>query len=125
MPGSAAGTNAYTVTVTATDSGGLTATQTVTVNVTNVNEAPSFAAPTATFSTPENSTSVGTITAATDPDGGIPLLTPYRELMQLSLILMLPAVFSALRLLPILKCQVVQREPMPIPSQSPLLMVVG
>ncbi len=57
--------------------------------------------------------------------GGIPLLTPYRELMQLSLILMLPAVFSALRLLPILKCQVVQREPMPIPSQSPLLMVVG
>ncbi|NLQ04564.1 Ig-like domain-containing protein, partial [Cylindrospermopsis raciborskii] len=70
VPGSAAGTNAYSVTVTATDSGGLTATQTVTVNVTGVNEAPSFAAPTATFSTPENSTSVGTITAATDPDGG-------------------------------------------------------
>ncbi|NLQ06622.1 cadherin domain-containing protein, partial [Cylindrospermopsis raciborskii] len=69
-PGSVAGTNAYSVTVTAIDTGGLTATQTVTVNVTNVNEAPSFAAPTATFSTPENSTSVGTITPATDPDAG-------------------------------------------------------
>ncbi|MBG0744643.1 MAG: cadherin domain-containing protein, partial [Cylindrospermopsis raciborskii KL1] len=69
-PGSAAGNNTYSVTVTATDAGGSTATQTVTVNVTNVNEAPSFAAPTATFSTPENSTAVGTITAATDPDAG-------------------------------------------------------
>ncbi|WP_303864486.1 cadherin domain-containing protein [Cylindrospermopsis raciborskii] len=70
VPGSAAGNNTYSVTVTATDAGGLTATQTVTVNVTNVNEAPSFAAPTASFSTAENSTTVGTITAATDPDAG-------------------------------------------------------
>ncbi len=62
------------MTVTAIDTGGLTATQTVTVNVTGVNEAPSFAAPTATFSTPENSTSVGTITPATDPDAGTTLI---------------------------------------------------
>ncbi|WP_417040653.1 cadherin domain-containing protein [Cylindrospermopsis raciborskii] len=68
--GSAAGTNAYSLTITATDVRGLNATQTVTVNVTGINEAPSFANATATFSTAENSTTVGTIAPATDPDAG-------------------------------------------------------
>ena len=40
-PGSAASTNAYAVTVTASD-GTNSATQTITVNVTNVNETPTF-----------------------------------------------------------------------------------
>ncbi|EFA69516.1 cadherin domain-containing protein [Cylindrospermopsis raciborskii] len=70
VPGSAAGTNAYSLTITATDVRGLNATQTVTVNVTGINEAPSFANATATFSTAENSTTVGTIAPATDPDAG-------------------------------------------------------
>ncbi|WP_240866914.1 Ig-like domain-containing protein, partial [Cylindrospermopsis raciborskii] len=39
-PGSAAGNNTYSVTVTATDGGGLTATQAVTVNVTDVDDTP-------------------------------------------------------------------------------------
>ncbi|MFL0648570.1 cadherin domain-containing protein, partial [Cylindrospermopsis raciborskii UAM/DH-BiRr] len=69
-PGSAAGTNTYSLTITATDVRGLNATQTVTVNVTGINEAPSFANPTATFSTAENSTTVGTIAPANDPDAG-------------------------------------------------------
>ncbi|MCH4902840.1 hypothetical protein GSN00_00115, partial [Cylindrospermopsis raciborskii CHAB3438] len=68
-PGSAAGTNTYSVTVTAADDGGLTATQTVTVNVTNVVEVgnPPVITSSSTFSVAENSTAVGTITA-TDAD---------------------------------------------------------
>ncbi|WP_235528909.1 cadherin domain-containing protein, partial [Cylindrospermopsis sp. CR12] len=69
-PGSAAGNNTYNVTVTARDGAGLTTNQAVTISVTNVNEAPSFANPTATFPVAENSTNVGTIAPATDPDGG-------------------------------------------------------
>ncbi|QNP30989.1 cadherin domain-containing protein [Cylindrospermopsis curvispora] len=66
----APGSNTYSLTITATDVRGLNATQTVTVNVTGINEAPSFANATATFSTAENSTTVGTIAPATDPDAG-------------------------------------------------------
>ncbi|WP_435183499.1 cadherin domain-containing protein [Cylindrospermopsis raciborskii G7] len=69
-PGSAAGNNTYNVTVTARDGAGLTTNQAVTISVTNVNEAPSFANPTATFPVAENSTTVGTIAPATDPDAG-------------------------------------------------------
>ncbi|WP_346187115.1 cadherin domain-containing protein [Rubritalea halochordaticola] len=60
----------YNLTVTATDSGGLSDTATVIVTVTNVNEAPSAA--TAAGSVAENSaagTSVATV-LATDPDAG-------------------------------------------------------
>jgi VCBS repeat-containing protein len=54
--------------VTATDVGGLSDTQNVTVNVTNVNEAPVLGGDT-TVSVAENQTAVGTF-AATDPDAG-------------------------------------------------------
>ncbi|MFM7559041.1 Ig-like domain-containing protein [Cylindrospermopsis raciborskii] len=69
-PGSSAGTNAYSVTVTATDSGGLTATQAVTVNVTDVLEVgnPPVITSSSTFSVEENITTVGNI-IATDADG--------------------------------------------------------
>ncbi|MFM7561085.1 cadherin domain-containing protein, partial [Cylindrospermopsis raciborskii] len=69
-PGSAVGTNAYSVTVTATDSGGLITTQAVTINVTNVDEIgnPPVIASSSNFPVAENSTTVGTI-AATDADG--------------------------------------------------------
>jgi VCBS repeat-containing protein len=65
-PGSAAGTNSYTVVVRVSD-GTLTTDQTVTVNVTNVNEAPTISSPNS-FSVAENTTAVGTV-VATDPDG--------------------------------------------------------
>lgn len=69
-PGSKAGTNAYSVTVTATDTGTLSTTtpQAVTVNVTNVNEMPNSVAA-ATASVDENLTAVGTY-ATTDVDAG-------------------------------------------------------
>ena len=57
----------YTVIVTATD-GINNATQTITVNVTNVNETPTFTS-LATFNVAENQTTVGTVNA-TDPDSG-------------------------------------------------------
>jgi VCBS repeat-containing protein len=63
-------TPSFALTVQVTDAGGLTDTATVTVDLTNVNEAPSLAD--ASFSLPENSangTLVGTV-AATDPDAG-------------------------------------------------------
>ena len=56
----------YTATVTATD-GVNPVTQDITVNVTNVNEAPIFISP-AIFSAAENQTSVGTV-VATDSEG--------------------------------------------------------
>ena len=62
----------YSVTVTATDGGNLSDTTTVTINVTNVNEAPTFASSTATRSIAENTASgqnIGTAVAATDVDG--------------------------------------------------------
>ena len=65
-PGSAAGTNAYTVTVTASD-GTNDTTQTIIVTVTDVNEAPTFSS-SATFTVAENQTTVGTV-QATDPEG--------------------------------------------------------
>ena len=61
--------NSYTLTVTATGGAGdraLTATQDLTVTVTDVNEAPAFTSD-ATFSLAENTTSVGTVVAS-DPD---------------------------------------------------------
>ena len=68
--------DSYTVTVTAT-AGTLSANVTVTINVTDVNEAPSFpSSATTTFSVAENSaaeTTVGTATAATDPDASTTL----------------------------------------------------
>ncbi|QNP30991.1 cadherin repeat domain-containing protein [Cylindrospermopsis curvispora] len=63
--GSAVGTNVYTVTVTATDGAGLTATQAVTVNVTDVVEVgnPPLITSSSTFFVAENSTVVEAITA--------------------------------------------------------------
>ena len=63
----------YMVTVTATDSEDLTDTIEVTINVTNVNEAPMFAEATADRSIDENSAedmAVGDPVTATDPDAG-------------------------------------------------------
>ena len=64
--------NSYTVTVTATDSSSLTATIEVTINITNVNEAPTFPATTdTTLEIAENTaagTDIGAAVSATDPD---------------------------------------------------------
>lgn len=66
--------NYYIVTVRATDSasGGLSSQVTVTIMVTDLNEAPEFPDPTANLSVPENApagTTVGTPITATDPEG--------------------------------------------------------
>ena len=58
--------SSYTATVTASD-GTNSVTQSITVNVTDVNEAPTFTS-SATFSAAENQTSVGTVVAS-DPEG--------------------------------------------------------
>jgi hypothetical protein len=58
--------DAYTATVTAND-GTNSTTQSITVNVTDVNEAPAFTS-SATFSAAENQTAIGTV-AASDVDG--------------------------------------------------------
>ena len=66
----------YSVTVTATDAGNLSDTTTVTINVTNVNEAPSFASTTATRSIAENTaanTDIGAAITATDVDANTTL----------------------------------------------------
>ena len=63
--------NSYSVTVTVSDGGTDTASVTVTINVTNVNEAPTFPATTATRSVAENTEAginIGAAVAATDPD---------------------------------------------------------
>ena len=63
----------YSVTVTATDGGNLSDTITVTISVTDVNDAPNFATDTAIRSVAENTaadTNIGTAVAATDPDTG-------------------------------------------------------
>ena len=62
----------YEVTVTASDGGTDTVSITVTINITNVNEAPKFATTTATRSIAENTaagTAIGEPVSATDPDG--------------------------------------------------------
>jgi hypothetical protein len=65
--------NTYVVIITATDLAGYTKSQTLTVTITNVNEAPSItnssSNPTATLTQAENIRSVTTYTA-TDPDAG-------------------------------------------------------
>jgi Concanavalin A-like lectin/glucanases superfamily/Cadherin domain len=65
--------NTYVVIITATDLAGYTKSQTLTVTITNVNEAPSItnssSDPTATLTQAENISSVATF-AATDPDAG-------------------------------------------------------
>ena len=66
---SAAGDNAYVIDIIAND-GELTTTQTVVVNVTNVNEAPVFASDLpAEVEVDEDVTDTGIIAAATDADG--------------------------------------------------------
>ena len=65
-------TQSYTLTVEATDLGGLSDTADLSITVTDVNEAPSFDAEEYAFTVPENSVighSVGTV-SATDPDAG-------------------------------------------------------
>ena len=64
--------NSYSVTVTASD-GSLSDTTTVTISVTNVNEAPTFASNTATRSVAENTATnqnIGAAFTATDVDSG-------------------------------------------------------
>ena len=62
--------NTYVVGLVATDGGGATATQTVTVSVTNVieNQAPTFSSTTASTSVPENSTGTVFTASASDAD---------------------------------------------------------
>jgi len=70
-PISAAGTNSYSLEVTATDEFGLTDVQTHTVNVRDINEAPEITSDgggtTANVNTPEGTTGVTTV-VATDPE---------------------------------------------------------
>jgi hypothetical protein len=68
-PGSAAASNAYTIAVTATDVAGNATTQTVTIDVTNVNETPTLTSLGA-VSLAENGTGVAYTVTATDPDAG-------------------------------------------------------
>ncbi|MDQ3290955.1 MAG: discoidin domain-containing protein, partial [Bacteroidota bacterium] len=78
-PGSAATSNAYTVIVRVTDNGGLTDDQTVTVTVTNVNEAP--VASNITTSPQVGNTALQKAIAnlvATDPDGGADAIGSFR-----------------------------------------------
>ena len=65
--------DSYTVMVTATDKGGLTDSITVTITVTDVNDAPMFADETATREIAENTAAdmmIGDAFMATDPDDG-------------------------------------------------------
>ena len=66
----------YSVTVSVSDSNGASDSSTVTINVTNVNEAPSFATTTATRSIAENTaanTNIGAALTATDVDANTTL----------------------------------------------------
>ena len=63
--------SSYTVTVTATDQGGMSDTISVTIDVTDENDAPEFADPTATLNVHENTEAdrdIGAPITATDPD---------------------------------------------------------
>ena len=62
--------SSYNVNVVATDKGGLTATQAVVIGVTDVNEAPSFAAASQSVSTNEDTATAAITLAATDVDQG-------------------------------------------------------
>ena len=62
----------YSVTVTATDSTGLTATRAVIINVADVNERPTFSGVSTTLENPENTpggTDIGSPVSADDPEG--------------------------------------------------------
>lgn len=72
-PNFEAGQTAFTIDITATDGAGNAATQTVTINVTDVNEAPAFASGTATANFAENGTGTVYTAAATDPDASTTL----------------------------------------------------
>jgi hypothetical protein len=75
-PGDADLNNTYIFTVMATDSGGNTATQSITVTILNLNEAPTLTSngggDTATITIAENNSGVTTV-QATDPDSGTTL----------------------------------------------------
>jgi hypothetical protein len=75
-PADSGGNNVYNINLLATDRVGLTGSQSITISVTNVNEAPiitaSSSADTATYSVAENSTSLYNINA-TDVDAGTTL----------------------------------------------------
>ena len=75
-PADSGGDNIYNISLLATDSVGLTGSQSITISVTNLNEAPTItafaAAETATYSVAENSTSLYNINA-TDVDAGTTL----------------------------------------------------
>jgi phosphotransferase system HPr-like phosphotransfer protein len=75
-PADSGGDNIYNISLLATDSVGLTGSQSITISVTNLNEAPIItafaAAETATYSVAENSTSLYNINA-TDVDAGTTL----------------------------------------------------
>lgn len=75
-PADSGGDNIYNISLLATDSVGLTGSQSITISVTNVNEAPTItafaAAETATYSVAENTTSLYNINA-TDVDSGTTL----------------------------------------------------
>ena len=67
------GQRSYTVTVTATDGGGLSASIAVVINVTDVNEPPAYAGASATVSVAENTaagTDIGDPVVAADSDAG-------------------------------------------------------
>ena len=69
-PGDSGGDNTYYLTITVSD-GANSASQAVTVTVTNVNEAPVFASASVNIDTDENAAGfVHTVDAATDPDQG-------------------------------------------------------
>ncbi len=64
--------SSYSVTITAQDPGDLSATISVTINVTDVNEAPVFSSDSITLTVAENtgaSVNIGSAVSATDPDG--------------------------------------------------------
>ena len=66
--------SSYNATVTVTD-GSFTVTQSITVSVSDVNEAPIFSSA-SSFSAEENQLSIGTVTA-TDPEGDTLLFSTY------------------------------------------------
>jgi VCBS repeat-containing protein len=72
-PASAASSNAYSLSVSATDALGHVSTKAVTINVTNVNEAPNALSSGAAASFAENGTGVAYTAAGTDPDAGTTL----------------------------------------------------
>ena len=69
QPSDSGANNIYELSITATDAIGKQASQSLTITVKNLNDnPPQFTLASSTFSTPENTTAITTITA-TDPDG--------------------------------------------------------